>query len=236
MILRALAISAVVFTAPSSAALFTFTDANSTWTEVTTNNDLRSSNDTYLPWRDITKFWYASDGTRAYFQIDLAGGPGADGVTANDTLLYAVYIDSDGNASTGGQGDEWGYLYWDETYANGIESIIDAHYDTNGGQTLRHTHFYTGAGLNGYNTFDYAAYDIEYDFNYTDHLIQWSAPLAEFGITNSSVFYATSYDIDDPTESYDLARLNVPAEVPLPPTWLILVPGLALVRLIGRVR
>jgi hypothetical protein len=233
--LRALlAAAAAVACSPASAALLDYWDTDSVSTTVTTNNDLGPGATVY-PWRNILKFWFAQDDTKAYFRMDLQGGPGGDNNVALDALLYAVYLDSDNNIATGASGDGSPYLYWDGSEVLGIDAIIDAHYDTDGAKTQEHVHSYTGRGLTLFDTVGYSTFGVVGEFDNGNHRIEWSAPLAGFGLNGDFVVYAAVYDVDTPTESFDLARLDI-AAAPLPATWLLLAPGLLLLRRSHRAR
>jgi hypothetical protein len=244
MILRALAILAVVFAAPASASLYNWTSGDSTSTEVTTNFDLIATNssggDVDAAWRNITKFWFASDDTNAYFRIDLEGGPGTNtSLDVFESVLYAAYIDADGDSTTGGQGADWTYLYWDGTLVNGIDYIIDVHYPDFGGSSTagEHAHVYSGNPPFGFDTAAYSSLGVVGEFDQTNHRIEWSAPLANFGLgdlTQHFAIYAATYDISGGGSSFDLAALDFnAAEAPIPASWLLLAPGLLL---LGRFR
>jgi hypothetical protein len=231
MILRALAVSAVFFTAPASAALYDWTNGDSVSTTDSTNYNLGPGS-TVLPWRNITKFWFASDDDNAYFRMDLAGGPGTD-FGSSDALMYAIYIDSIPNS--GGDGSDSTYLYDAGGYVTGIDWIIDIHYDSFGNILTngQHVHEYTGLGSYQFDVSDYASNGVEIDI--LTSRLDWSAPLDNFGMTTGNfIVYAATYEIlVGGTDSYDLAQLSLPAEAPVPASWLLLAPGLLL---LGRFR
>jgi hypothetical protein len=120
---------------------------------------------------------------------------------------------------------------------NGIDSIIDVHFDTDGDKTDEHVHKYTGSGLTLFDTGEYGPNGVVEAIDYGNHRIEWSAPLNRFGLTGDFAIYAATYDIDTPTESYDLARLDInAAEAPMPATWLFLAPGALLLHNFRRLR
>jgi hypothetical protein len=227
--------SSLVVSAPVSAALYDWNGSDSLITTDSSNNDIGTGS---TPWRNILKLWFAQDDTTAYFRMDLEGGPGSD-QSPLDPLLYGIYINADGDPATGASGSQSDYLYWVES-ANevvGVDSLIDFHFDGTGTPVLAHAHFYDPAEAILFNTSLYEDHGVIYEFNFAGHSIEWSAPLASFGLAgdHAYVIYGATYDISNPTESFDLARIDVNA-VPVPASMLLLVGGLLPLAVIRRRR
>jgi hypothetical protein len=228
------AVAAASACSPAAATLYSAWDTDSVSTTVTTNNDLGPA-DAY-GWRNILKFWFASDDTHAYFRMDLADGPGTNIGVILEPVLYAIYIDADGSTATGGTGSAWPYLYWDGSEVQGVDYIIDIHYTNLGTFEQEHVHSYTGSAPLGFDVGTYASQGIQDEIDGTAHRIEWSAPLAGFGLggmDHGFTLYAATYNISTPTASYDLARLDI-AAAPVPPSWLLVAPGLLLLRRLHR--
>lgn len=225
----------LVVSAPVSASLYDWNGSDSLSTDVTSDNDIGTGS---TPWRNILKLWFAQDDITAYFRMDLEGGPGAT-PNPSDPLLYGIYINADGNPATGASGNQSDYLYWVESVNEvlGVDSLIDQHYDGTGAATLAHVHFYDPTEALLFNTRGYTTYGVFSDHDSTAHSMEWSAPLASFGLDGDHhyVIYGATCDISNPTESFDLARIDVNA-VPLPASVLLLAGGLLPLAVVRRRR
>lgn len=116
------------------------------YTQVITDPSNDAFNDGGDEWYEITGVYFGYDVSNYYFRIDLNGAP-----TAGDTLTFdefAIYIDADTDDATGGDGS--GSNYVPDPF-NGIEYILDLHWD-NGGQNWGADHFHTNTTGNAYDT------------------------------------------------------------------------------------
>lgn len=130
---------------------------------------------------DITNFWYANDGSTAYFRMDLLGAPGI-GASAPE---YMIYIDDvPGGDDPGAPGD---YVAQN---VSGADWIADAHINSVDASTVNHYHPYNaGDPVHQFDINDLSSVGGQY--LQSAQTLEWSVPLTVFGDTTFTAWAAT---------------------------------------------
>jgi hypothetical protein len=220
LLTRGALLAAVLITvqaAPDFAHAAFLTDWSTGATMVTADNPYKFPS----PEQDITAAWHKQSGGYHYFRLDLAQAPDPNPANGNFAGLYGIYIDS---VVGGPAGSSIAYVP-DEL--NGIDHIVDSHYDPNMGSFFQ-SDFHTWNG-----SFYQRSLPVAYQQSENNgRTIEWQVTTQSVGQSftwwaathdNGSVVQPYAYDITAPVSS---SPVPVPAAIWLMGSGLLAMTGI----------